>query len=383
MGSEFYRSIRVQPRYQQAAASVKPRARRHRDPAYHRSVKAANGDRPTIRDVARLANVSPQTVSNVINARPVTRPETRRRVEEAIRELGYERDALARALRLRRTYALGFLMEDQTRLALQDPVHASLLTGMVERARHHQYTVTVYVSSPENIDRYVPGVLRQQRIAGLFLSLQGPEGKHARLIERLADQGVPLVVFEQPPSAPGVRAVMSDNEGGGAQVAQHLLNLGHRRLAILTGTTPWPGGDRRFTGFLEVTSAAGLDVPIWRSPGWSVEAARATMRPVLLERRPTAVFAANDLLAVGVLRAAEDSHLAVPDDLSVAGFDDFDFAGMVRPALTTVSIDFAEMGEWAAETLISIAEGGDPAAIVTLPTTLLVRQSTGVPPADS
>ena len=111
---------------------------------YDRAVSQPGG-RPTIRDVAQLAGVSPQTVSNVINNRPVTRPATRRRVEDAIRELGYERDALARALRLRRTHALGFLMEDQSRLALHDPAHASLLTGMVERARHHEYTVTVYV----------------------------------------------------------------------------------------------------------------------------------------------------------------------------------------------------------------------------------------------
>jgi DNA-binding LacI/PurR family transcriptional regulator len=345
-------------------------------------VKRATGARPTIRDVAKLAGVSTQTVSNVINDRPVTRPETRRRVEVAIRELGYERDALARALRLRRTHALGFLMEDQSRLALQDPAHASLLTGMVERSRHHEYTVTVYVSSPDAIDRYVSTILRQQRVAGLFLSLQGPEGKHAGLIERLAEQGVPMVLLEQRPPVPGVCAVTSDNEGGGRAIARHLLELGHRRLAILTGTTPWPGGERRFHGFLDVTAAAGLEVPIWRSPGWAVEAARATMRPLLAGPRPTAVFAANDVLAVGVLRAAEDVGLDVPRDLSVAGFDDFDFATMVRPSLTTVRIDFAEMGEWAAEALITIAEGGEPAAVVTLPTTLLVRESTASPPPE-
>ena len=344
-------------------------------------MKQGNGAKPTIRDVAKLAGVSTQTVSNVINNRPVTRPETRRRVEDAIRELGYERDALARALRLRHTTALGFLMEDQTRLALQDPAHAALLTGMVERSRHHQYTVTVYVSSPENIDRYVPAVLREQRIAGLFLSLQGPEGKHTELIERLAERGVPTVLHEQHPTVPGVCAVTSDNEGGGRAVARHLLELGHRRVAILTGTTPWPAGERRFDGFLAVTRAAGLEVPIWRSPAWNVDAARATMRAVLEGDRPTAVFAANDVLAAGVLRAAQDMNLEVPRDLSLAGFDDFDFATMLHPSLTTVRVDFAEMGEWAAETLISLAEGGEPAPIVTLPTTLLVRDSTGAPPA--
>jgi DNA-binding LacI/PurR family transcriptional regulator len=341
------------------------------------------GGRPTIRDVAQLAGVSPQTVSNVINNRPVTRPETRRRVEDAVRELGYERDALARALRLRRTHALGFLMEDQSRLALQDPAHAALLTGMVERARHHDYTVTVYVSSPENTDRYVPAVLRRQGIAGLFLSLQGPEGRHAGLLERLAAQNIPVVVFEQQPQAPGVFAVTSDNEGGGRLIAQHLLSLGHTRVAILTGAISWPGGDRRFAGFTDVATDAGIDVPVWRSPAWTVQAARATARALLTSYRPTAIFAANDVLAVGVLRGAEDANLSVPKDVSVAGFDDFDFATMVRPELTTVRIDFAELGEWAAETLITRIEGGAPAPVVTLPTTLVVRGSTGVPPEQS
>ena len=341
----------------------------------------ARGGRPTIRDVAQLAGVSTQTVSNVINNRPVTRPETRRRVEDAIRELGYERDALARALRLRRTHALGFLMEDQSRLALHDPAHASLLTGMVERARHHEYTVTVYVSSPDNIDRFVPTVLRQQSIAGLFLSLQGPEGRHAALLEGLVAQNVPIVVFEQQPTVPGMYAVTSDNEGGGRQVAQHLIALGHKRVAILTGAISWPGGDRRFAGFTEVATEAGLEVPIWRSPAWTMSAARATSRALIAGYRPTAIFAANDVLAVGALRAAEDEHLVVPRDLSIAGFDDFDFATMVRPELTTVRIDFAELGEWAAETLITRIEGGDPAPVVTLPTTLVVRGSTGIPPA--
>jgi DNA-binding LacI/PurR family transcriptional regulator len=343
-------------------------------------VKRSNTGRPTIRDVAKLAGVSTQTVSNVINSRPVTRPETRRRVELAISELGYERDGLARALRLQHSTALGFLMEDQTRLALQDPAHAALLTGMVERARHHDYSVTVYVSSPESIHRYLPAVLREQRIAGLFLSLQGPEGRHSELIEGLAARNLPVVLHEEQPTVAGVCGVTSDVEGGGRALARHLIDLGHRKITLLTGATQWPAGERRFRGFLEVTDAAGLDVPIRRSPGWNVEAARATMRPVLTGDRPTAVFAANDALAAGVLRAAADVNLDVPRDLSVAGFDDFEFAIMVHPSLTTVRVDFAEMGEWAAETLITLAEGGDPAPIVTLPTTLLARDSTGPPP---
>ena len=125
------------------------------------------------------------TVSNVVNGRPGPAPATRRRVEEAIRELGYVRDAGAHALRVGRATALGFLMEDESRLALHDPVHAALLTGMVERARHRGLTVAVLVASPETIDEQVELVVRERRVGGLLLSLQGTPDRHAALLERL------------------------------------------------------------------------------------------------------------------------------------------------------------------------------------------------------
>jgi DNA-binding LacI/PurR family transcriptional regulator len=149
---------------------------------------------------------------------------------------------------------------------------------------------------------------------------------------------MPTVIFEQHTDVP-VASVTSDNEGA-AQVARHLLGLGHRRLAMLTGV-PRPGGERRFEGFLAETSKDGLEVPLRRS---DVECRSRPRRgrPLLADERPTAVFAANDVLAVGVLLAAQDMGLRVPNDLS-AGFDDFDF-DCVRPALTSVSVDFRADG---------------------------------------
>jgi LacI family transcriptional regulator len=343
------------------------------------------GRRPTIRDVAERAGVSMQTVSNVINDRPVTRPETRLRVEQAIRELGYERDALARALRLQRSHVVGFFIEDQSHLALRDPTHSALLTGMVEAARQREYAVTVLVAAPESTEQVISTLRQQQRVAGVLLSLQGAEGERRDLFEHMAGLGMPTVIFEQHTDVPGVASVTSDNEGGGGRVARHLLDLGHRRLAMLTGATAWPGGERRFAGFLTETASAGLEVPLMRSDAWSVEAARAAALAMLghenADERPTAVFAANDVLAVGVLLAAQDLGLRVPDDLSVAGFDDFDFATMVRPALTTVSVDFVQMGMWGAEVLITLAEGGHSPPNVRLPSSLVVRGSTGSPPS--
>jgi LacI family transcriptional regulator len=321
------------------------------------------------------------TVSNVVNGRPGPSAPTRRRVEEAIRELGYVRDAGAHALRVGRAPALGFLMEDESRRALHDPVHAALLTGMVERARHRGLTVAVLVASPATIDEQVDLVVRERRVGGLLLSLQGTPDRHAALLERLGAEGVPTVVFEQTASVRGVHSIGSDNEGGGRAVAAHLTDLGHRRIAVLTGGVPWPGGERRLAGFREVARDAGAELLEWRTPQWNAAAARDVARARLVAERPTALFAANDVLAVGVLHAAEDAGLRVPDDLSVAGFDDLELAALLRPALTTVRVEVAEMGEWAASALIATLDGDATPQHAVLPAALVVRESTTRPAA--
>jgi DNA-binding LacI/PurR family transcriptional regulator len=336
--------------------------------------------RPTIQDVAKLAGVSTQTVSNVLNERPVTREATRLRVEDAIRQLGYERDSFARALRTRHVDALGLVIEDETRLALHDPVHASLLTGMVERAHQRDYTVTVLVTAPETTERTIARIVRQRRVAGLVVSLQGAEGGRVELAQRLASLQIPTVAFEQRMGPPEIRTVASDNEGGAAKVADHLKQHGHRRIAYLTGAVRWPGGERRYAG---LAAAAGpeLEISVWRCPAWSVDAARASARTLLSKVDVTAIFCANDLLALGVLLAATDAGLAVPDDLSVVGFDDFAFAPFVSPSLTTVRVDAAEMGQWAADVLMRPADS-EAIPDLMLATELIVRDSTGPAPSS-
>jgi LacI family transcriptional regulator len=175
---------------------------------------------------------------------------------------------------------------------------------------------------------------------------------------------------------PEIRTVASDNEGGAKRVADHLLALGHRHISYLTGTVRWPGAERRYLGLTAEAHRDELEVSVWRCPAWTVDAARATARLLLPQTRVTAVFCANDLLALGVLLAAEDVGLAVPDDLSVVGFDDFDFAPFVRPPLTTVRVNAAEMGEWAADILMRPLDG-EPISDLMLATDLIVRESTG------
>lgn len=337
--------------------------------------------RPTLRDVAQRAGVSPMTVSNVVNGRRGASADTRRRVERAIAALGYERDARAHALRVGTSPALGLVLEDDSRLALYDPVHAGLLTGLVEAARHAGRTVTVLVASPATLEAQVQAIVRGRGVAGLLLSLQAAPDRHAALLGRLAEQRVPTVVFELDPGVPGIDAARSDNEGGGRRLAEHLTALGHRRVGIITGRVSWPGGERRLAGF-----RAGLDpaaeVATRTIAEWSAEAARVAALGLLREARPTAVLAANDLLAVGVLQAAAELGLRVPDDVSVAGFDDLDVARLVRPALTTVRVDVVGIGEWAAGALEARLRGETPEPRA-FATTLVPRESTGPAPAGS
>jgi LacI family transcriptional regulator len=335
-----------------------------------------------MRDVATRAGVSTQTVSNVLNNRPVTREDTRARVRAAIRELGYEPDATARALRLRRSRTLGLLIEDDSRLALRDPLHALLLTGMVDRARQRDHTVSVIVTAPSQTEQRLEQLVRQGWPDGIVLSLQGAEGERGGFAERLSGSELPMVAFEQRMRIPGLCTVSADNEGGAARICKLLLQLGHRRLAFLTGAVRWPAPERRLAGFREAAAHSNLDVAVLRAPSWTVESARSVVRKLLEPPgRPTAVCAANDVLAVGAVQAALDLGLDVPADLSVVGFDDFDFAALVRPALTTVRLDATAMGEWAADVLIDLAEGGETRPDLVLATELIVRDSTGPAPA--
>ena len=271
------------------------------------------GGRPTIRDVAERAGVSMQTVSNVINDRPVTRPETRLRVEQAIRELGYERDALARALRLQRSHVLGFFIEDQSHLALQDPTHAALLTGMVEAARQREYAVTVLVAAPDRPIGSSRRCVSSSAWPACSFRCKAQRASARDLLERMAALGMPTVIFEQHTDVPGVASVTSDNEEGRTPGRAPPARPRSSPAGDADGATAWPGGERRFAGFSgrDLEGRAPRSAPC-ASDAWSVEAARAAARPLLAGERPTAVFAANDVLAVGVLLAAQDVGLRFP-----------------------------------------------------------------------
>jgi DNA-binding LacI/PurR family transcriptional regulator len=336
----------------------------------------------TLRDVARHAGVSAQTVSNYLNGRHQTRPQTRDRVEAAIRELGYRPNAAARALRSQRAHTFGVLLEDSDRVGLHEPLHVEFLHGAAAVAHDTGYHLTVALTWPGETEAHALRLAREGRADGLLISFGAVDPARRKAIRALVDEGVPVVLFQERVSLPGVFTVSAQDEVGAQHVVEHLVSLGHRRLAFVCGEPLWPGPKRRREGFLAAVEAADADAVEWTAKAYTIAAARECVAGLLGgPEAPTGILAANDRVALGVIQQAGDEGLDVPGDLSVVGFNDFDFASWVRPALTTVRIPGAQMGARAVQLLVDAVEGDRAAESVAFQVELVERESTGPGPA--
>lgn len=328
---------------------------------------------PVMADVARLAGVSHQTVSRVINNHPSVAPETRRSVETAIRQLGYRRNTAARALVTKRSRTLGVVSVDTSHYG-----PASTLFSIESAARQAGYFVNFvslrYVDRPNmraaidhllaaNVDGLVV-------IAPLTAAVEALHGVHTE---------VPLVrvTGDEDSASPG--SVVVDQVSGARLATEHLLDLGHGTVAHLRGPYGWLEADARVRGWLDALMSKQVPVPEivagdW-SPGSGYDAgAVLAARPAL-----TAVFAANDQMALGLIRALHDAGRAVPADVSVVGFDDIPEAGYFLPPLSTVRQDFAEVGRRCIARLIALISGEPPPPAAAVQPNLVVRGSTAPP----
>jgi len=330
---------------------------------------------PVMSDVGRLAGVSHQTVSRVINGSPHVRPETRKRVTAAMQELGYRPNPVARALVTGRSKMLGVVSFDTT---LYGP--ASTLFG-IERAAHEAGYFTI-VASLEALDRasVVDAVerLRRQGVEGILVI-----APHAQAGEALlhAPTDMPLVAAEAGPEH-GAPVVAVDQVSGAVSATRHLLDLGHKSVHHITGPRDFIEARQRREGWQATLEAHGADLPEPLEGDWSPKAGYDLGRRLSADREVTAVFVANDQMALGVLRAMHEAGRAVPDDVSVVGFDDIPEAAYFLPPLTTVRQDFIEMGRRSLRMLLRTIETGQRASAEPLvPPELVVRGSTGAAPA--
>ncbi|WP_413452401.1 LacI family DNA-binding transcriptional regulator [Georgenia phoenicis] len=326
---------------------------------------------PVMADVAARAGVSHQTVSRVLNSPGLVRPETRDRVLRSIAELGYRRNLSARALVTNRSQLIGVVTPGVT---LFGP--SSATTSIQRAARAAGYaSVSAAIEDTTTNPREVLEFFLDLRVDGIVVV--APTVRTAEAARGLA-ASLPVVVISADRSTDGpLHLVSIDHHRGAQDATAHLVGLGHRHIAHVAGPADWFDAHARVEGWRAQLLTAGLPVPKVLPGGWDASDGYAAGRRLLAQRQvPTAVFAANDHLALGLLRAFADAGLRVPEDVAVVGYDDVPGSAFYGPPLTTVRQPFDEVGVQAIETLLAVLEGATPAPVSSRPQ-LVVRASSG------
>ena len=324
-----------------------------------------------MRDVAKLAGVSHQTVSRVLNNHANVRPETRDRVIEAMRHLDYQRNTAARALVTRRSQTLGLVTFDTT---LVGP--ASMVYGIEQAARDAGYFVSIVSVRTLEREVVIDAIkrLREQAVEGIIAI--APQDSAVAALSKVPED-IPVVGVGVGQSA-DVPMVGVDNTTGAAMAVRHLLDLGHRTVAHIAGPSTWPEAQERETGWRRALHDAGIDAPAARPGDWSARSGYEHGHTLAADPRVTALFCANDQMALGALSAIYQVGRRVPQDVSVVGFDDIPEAAYLHPPLTTVRQDFAAVGRQSLELLVEqLASGSRSPKRLLLTPSLVIRASSG------
>jgi DNA-binding LacI/PurR family transcriptional regulator len=311
--------------------------------------------RPSIKDVAERSGVSYKTVSRVVNRHPDVNPATRRRVETVVAELGYQPDPAARSLRRGRVQALRLLLVRRYERFLTEPVLDEVVSGIVDQSARAGYALMLEVVGPQ--DANSPGLNGTERRVDATLLIDGR--RLSPLLPPADRLAAPWVVLPTRPVRDDVGWVYADFRGGAVQVVDHLLGLGHRRIAHLTGRLTLPERDR-LTGYRLALETAGIrvDPRLVVAAGHLRHHGYAAMEKLLARAVDfTAVFAVNDLTALGAMECLQRRGIRVPEDVSVAGFDDIYLARYAAPSLTTLRLPAYEIGVAATEMAIAAVEG--------------------------
>jgi LacI family transcriptional regulator len=331
--------------------------------------------RVTIKDIAREAGVSPQTVSRAINNKGEIRLQTQERILRIAERLGYRPNSIARSLATRRTQNVGLVVSD-----VSNPFFAGVARGIQDAAHLARYN-TFLCNTDENPERERSAIqsLEAQRVDGLILCSSRLSDRE---LIRLADRYQPLVLVNRRIDHPQTGCVLVDDARGAHEAVDYLLQIGHRQVGLLAGPETSHSGRERKRGCYEALQAHGVTL----DPTWEiycppqVEGGQAAALQ-LLQRAPelTALFAYNDLVAIGALRACAQLSLEVPRDCSVMGCDDIPLAALVSPALTTVHIPQYDLGQQAMGLLLEMMgdDDGHPEPIVLSPH-LVLRDSAGI-----
>lgn len=339
----------------------------------------ASKKRTTIRDVARRAQVAPITVSRVVNNAGYISPETRQRVEAAIHELNYIPNTLAQSLRYQKTNMVALIVTDIT-----NPFWTTVARGVEDACSAHNVNVIVCNTDEQQqkLDNYIQ-LLLQRQIDGLIIA--PTEGYGGTMLETLVANHVPSILLDRTlPGGQPYSVVRGDSVYGGYLLTKHLLDLGHRRIMMISGSDQVSTGLERAEGYRQALREQGLtpDPALLRFGKFTQQSGYELTVNMLhtVSPRPTAIVTANNFIAVGAQMALDEHGIAIPDEMSLTTFDDLPGQLNPRPFLTTVVQNPYDMGQEAARRLIALlTEGDSPIEDVILPVSLIVRASTAPP----
>ncbi len=337
----------------------------------------------SIQDIATAAGVSHSTVSRALHNSELISPEVRQRIQQIAHEMGYTPNAVAQSLKGQRTNTVGLVIN-----SIADPFAGRVVRGIEEVAQAHHVSLLLSVShnDPER-EMEIIETFHRRRVDGVISATAQMRGAY---VQRLAQIKMPAVLINQQADSEADRlhSVDADDYDGARQAVAHLLALGHRKIGYLGVGNRAQSNRRRFTGYCDTLSAAGIAVDAqWVRIAPTMNNHRAddvadgqAMLPALLPSGVTAVFCYNDQIAVGVLMACRELGIAVPAQLSVVGYDDVDLARYVTPPLTTIHQPKLRLGEIAMQMLLDILEGRAVQSRI-LSNELVVRASTAAPPS--
>jgi DNA-binding LacI/PurR family transcriptional regulator len=334
--------------------------------------------RPTITDVAALAGVSPAAVSFAMNDRPGVAEATRRRILEAAAELGWRPSAHARALTEARARAIGLVLARPTEQLEVDSFFVRFLAGVERTLARTDHALVLRVVPAGEVDLHAyERFAAAGRVDGFLLT--DPELDDPRF-ELLEAAGLPVVVAGHPAAPCPFPALETEHARGMAAIVEHLVALGHRRVALVGGFARYEHVQARLRVWREALADDGLEPgPVEYAEPEDPGGAAATARVMSARPRPTAIVYTSDVLAAAGLAAARERGIEVPRELSIAGFDDSPLAALSSPALTTVRVDYAGFGEAAAAALLAAIAGEPAPAFRPAPPELVVRSSTAQP----
>lgn len=330
----------------------------------------------TIKDISKAAGVSVTTVSRALNGYSDVSESTRQKVMRVAKELNYVPNTLARSLVMNKSQTIGLLVSGFTKSSIKDNFMVEVMAGINDFAAETNYDLVLFsTDSTKQREKTYSQLCKERRVDGVII--QGIKIDDPYLLE-VVESDIPCVLIDIPIESDTVGYVTTDNILGAKKAVQHLIEMGHRNIAMVNGHDQAFVSKRRLEGYIESLKDSNLSI----RNDWIVngkfdeeEAEKATEELLINNPEITAVFCASDLMALGVIKAARNLGKRVPEDLSVVGYDDILLASYSTPSLTTIAQDKFRMGYEAGRLLVQMLEGENHSHIVTLETNLKIRDS--------